>query len=122
VARAALAEMRASPNDPAKTPEAIAKRVAAHAERRRAALAWEKQNPGPHDLEHFRREIGPGLRAAVTAESPALPSDSVHSLQLVDGPRRTQQAPDPFVTRPCLTEESPVARIICGRVVIRVGG
>jgi hypothetical protein len=60
-ARAALAEMRASPNDPAKAPEAVAKRVAAHAERRRAALLWEKENPGPHDVELFRREIAPAL-------------------------------------------------------------
>jgi hypothetical protein len=64
VARAVLAEMRASPNDPAKAPEAVAKRVAAHAERRRAALAWEKENPGPHDVEHFRQEIAPALRDA----------------------------------------------------------
>jgi hypothetical protein len=63
-ARAVLAEMRASPNDPAKAPEAIAKRVAAHAERRHAALAWEKENPGPHDVNLFRREIVPALRDA----------------------------------------------------------
>lgn len=63
VARAALAEMRASPNDPAKTPEAIAKRVAGHAERRRAALAWEKENPGPHNAEIFKSEIAPSLSA-----------------------------------------------------------
>lgn len=48
-------------NDPAKSSEAVAKRVAAHAERRKAALAWEEANPGPRDMDSFRREIAPAL-------------------------------------------------------------
>jgi hypothetical protein len=60
-ARAALTKMRASPNDPAKAPQAVAKRVAAHAERLKAARAWELQHPGPHDVEAFKREIAPSL-------------------------------------------------------------
>jgi hypothetical protein len=67
-ARAVLAEMRASSGDPAKAPEAVAKRVAAHSERRQAALAWEEVNPGPHDPEHFRQEIVPALRDATLPE------------------------------------------------------
>lgn len=64
-ARQVLAEMRASADDPARSPQAIAKRVAKNAARREAALAWERQNPWPHDLERFTREILPGL-ASVT--------------------------------------------------------
>jgi hypothetical protein len=56
-ARGVLAEMRASANDPARSPEAIAKRVATRAKRREVALAWEKENPGPHDVEMFRRDV-----------------------------------------------------------------
>ena len=54
--------MRASSDDPARSPEAVAKRVATNAERRESALAWEGQNPGPHDPELFRREIAPSLQ------------------------------------------------------------
>jgi len=61
-AREVLAEMRASSDDPARSPEAVAKRVATNAERRESALAWEGQNPGPHDPELFRREIAPSLQ------------------------------------------------------------
>jgi CRISPR-associated endonuclease Cas1 len=64
-ARHVLAEMRASANDPARSPEAIAKRVAANGARRKAALAWERENPGPRDSEEFRERILPGL-AGVT--------------------------------------------------------
>ena len=60
-ARVVLSQMRASPEDPAKTPEAIAKRVAAHAARRGAARAWEKVHPGPHDVNVFTRDIAPAL-------------------------------------------------------------
>lgn len=61
VARAVLGEMRTSPNDPAKTPEAIAKRVAAHSARHRAAVAWDRINPGPHDRDEFCRRVAPML-------------------------------------------------------------
>jgi CRISPR-associated endonuclease Cas1 len=64
-ARRVLVEMRASPDDPARTPQAIGKRVATNAIRREAALAWERKHPGPHDAEVFRREVLPAL-AAVT--------------------------------------------------------
>jgi hypothetical protein len=64
-ARRVLSEMRASHDDPARSPQAVAKRVATNAERRQAALAWERKHPGPHDAEEFRREILPAL-AAVT--------------------------------------------------------
>jgi CRISPR-associated endonuclease Cas1 len=60
-AREVLAEMRASPNDPARSPQAIAKRVATNAARREAALAWERENPGPHDPAQFTRDILPRL-------------------------------------------------------------
>ena len=60
-ARGVLADMRASADDPARSPEAIAKRVKANSERRKAALAWERKNPGPHDPEVFRSEILPAL-------------------------------------------------------------
>lgn len=60
-ARRVLVEMRASPNDPARTPQAVAKRVATNAIRREAALAWEKEHPGPHDSEVFHRDILPRL-------------------------------------------------------------
>lgn len=60
-ARVALAGMRSSPDDPARTPDAIAKRVAKHAEQHEAARAWEAENPGPHDREIFRSEIAPLL-------------------------------------------------------------
>jgi CRISPR-associated protein Cas1 len=60
-ARKVLAEMRASPDDPARSAEAIAKRVATNADRRRVALTWELRNPGPHDPEVFRTDILPGL-------------------------------------------------------------
>lgn len=63
-ARDVLARMRASSDDPARSSEAIAKRVATNAERRRSALAWEQRNPGPHDPESFRREVLPGLQTA----------------------------------------------------------
>lgn len=64
-ARAVLAEMRGSANDPAQTAEAKAKRVTAYQQRKEAARAWEQANPGPHDPELYRSEILPGL-AAVT--------------------------------------------------------
>ena len=64
-ARQVLAEMRTSANDPARSPEAIEKRLAANAARRTAALAWERENPGPHDDQEFRRDILPRL-ATVT--------------------------------------------------------
>lgn len=60
-ARQVLAEMRAAADDPARSPRAIAKRVATNAARREAALAWERKNPGPHDVENFRQEILPAL-------------------------------------------------------------
>jgi len=60
--RNVLAEMRASPDDPARSAAAVAKRVATNAERRKTALEWEKRNPGPHDREVFRTEILPGLQ------------------------------------------------------------
>ncbi len=60
-ARQVLAEMRASADDPARSPRAVAKRVATNTARREAALAWERENPGPHDAEEFRRDILPAL-------------------------------------------------------------
>jgi hypothetical protein len=60
-ARRVLEEMRTSPDDPARSAEAIAKRVAAHSKRRTAALAWAAANPGPHDATVFRQEIAPKL-------------------------------------------------------------
>jgi CRISPR-associated endonuclease Cas1 len=60
-ARQVLAEMRASADDPSRSPEAVAKRVKTNSERRKAALAWERKNPGPHDPEMFRSEILPTL-------------------------------------------------------------
>lgn len=60
--RNVLKEMRGSPDDPARSAEAVAKRVATNAERRNATLAWERQNPGPRDAEAFRREILPRLQ------------------------------------------------------------
>jgi hypothetical protein len=53
--------MRASKQDPAKTPEAMARRVEAVAKRKEAARLWESINPGPHDVEAFRREVLPAL-------------------------------------------------------------
>jgi hypothetical protein len=63
-ARSVLAEMRASPDDPAKNPDAIAKRVAVHAQRRKAARAWEVENPGPYDRQAFERDVVPTLAEA----------------------------------------------------------
>jgi hypothetical protein len=60
-ARQVLAEMRASADDPARSPEAIAKRVATNAMRREAARAWEQENPGPHDRQVYRSETLPSL-------------------------------------------------------------
>ena len=67
-ARAVLGEMRASPNDPAKSPEAVAKRVAAHAKHRTAALEWERDHPGPHDPQEFKRDVAPWLGGATLAQ------------------------------------------------------
>jgi hypothetical protein len=55
-------EMRASDSDPARSPEARAKRPATNARRRQEALAWEQMNPGPHDQEVYNSEILPRLR------------------------------------------------------------
>lgn len=63
-ARRMLNEMRASADDPARSPQAIAKRVASNTKRRNASLAWERENPGPHDPDMFRSKILPGLAAA----------------------------------------------------------
>ncbi len=63
-ARQVLTEMRATADDPARSPQAIAKRVATNAIRRDAALTWERENPGRHDPQMFRVEILPGLSAA----------------------------------------------------------
>ena len=60
-ARDVLTQMRASGDDPARTPEAVAKRVAAHAEQRKKALAWDANNPGPHNSDAFRRDVLPAL-------------------------------------------------------------
>lgn len=60
-AKSTLATMRHSDNDPAKTPEAIAKRVAKVAQRKDEARVWEMSNPGPYDSETFRNEILPGI-------------------------------------------------------------
>ncbi|MGH2659711.1 MAG: hypothetical protein ACRDHS_08610 [Actinomycetota bacterium] len=57
--------MRASADDPARSPQAIARRVATNAMRREAALAWERENPGQHDVEEFILNILPRL-AGVT--------------------------------------------------------
>lgn len=61
-ARKVLAEMRASDSDPARSPQAKAKRLATNARRRQEAIAWEQMNPGPHDQEVFNLEILPRLR------------------------------------------------------------
>lgn len=60
-AKRKLAEMRASDRDPAKSPEAIAKRVATYAKRKEASRLWEHENPGPHDRADFRDRILPAL-------------------------------------------------------------
>lgn len=41
--------------------EAKAKRAATLNSRRRAVRAWEQANPGPHNLDVFRRQILPKL-------------------------------------------------------------
>jgi CRISPR-associated endonuclease Cas1 len=63
-ARRVLADMRSSREDPARSPEAKAKRVATNARRREAVLEWERSNPGNHDPEFFRSEILPWLQRA----------------------------------------------------------
>jgi hypothetical protein len=60
-AKRTLAEMRSSEADPAQTPEAKAKRVAAFRKRKQTAKEWERANPGPHDREDFVRDVLPGL-------------------------------------------------------------
>jgi uncharacterized Zn finger protein (UPF0148 family) len=67
-ARRVMAEMRASPDDPAKRPEAIAKRVAAHRARLEAARAWEREHPGPYDRETYLREILPRLQEVTVTQ------------------------------------------------------
>jgi CRISP-associated protein Cas1 len=63
-ARDVLTKMRASEGDPARSSGAKDRRVATNGERRRQALAWEQDNPGPHDPSVFTVEILPGLRNA----------------------------------------------------------
>lgn len=58
-ARGVLAEMRTSADDPAQTPEAKAKRIAAYQARKERARSWMRENPGPYDPEVFRSEILP---------------------------------------------------------------
>jgi CRISPR-associated endonuclease Cas1 len=67
-ARSVLAEMRASPDDPARLPEAKAKRLASNAVRREAARAWERENPGPYYTDEFRMTILPGLEKATLTQ------------------------------------------------------
>jgi hypothetical protein len=99
-ARAVLVAMRASPNDPAKTPEAVAKRVAAHAERRQVALLWDKENPGPHDVERFRREIAPLLEyATLPAMMRATGLSSVYCWRI----KRGERIPHPMHWGPLAT-------------------
>jgi hypothetical protein len=64
-AQTVLTEMRSSDHDPAQTDDAKAKRVAAYKSRKKAARAWAKKNPGPHDVAFYRAEILPRL-ATVT--------------------------------------------------------
>lgn len=66
--RSVLVEMRGRANDPAKSPEAKAKRTATMARRKAAATAWERKNPGVFDREVFLAEILPGLAQATLPE------------------------------------------------------
>lgn len=92
-ARRVLAEMRASADDPARSPEAKAKRVATNAARREAALAWEQENPGPHNTEKFRREILPGLaEVTLTQMMRATGLSSRYCLRI----RRGERVPHPM--------------------------
>ena len=55
-ARATFHDMRNSPSEPARSLEAVAERVAAHPARRKATIAWEQENRGPHDIAAFQRD------------------------------------------------------------------
>jgi hypothetical protein len=62
-ARTVLAEMRASPDDPAKSPEARAKKVAAAQRHERAKENWERTHGKGFDEQRYEREILPRLHA-----------------------------------------------------------
>jgi hypothetical protein len=60
----ALAQKRAEGQDPARTPEALAKLGKSIAQRNQERREWEHEHRGAHvDPDIFRREILPGLRA-----------------------------------------------------------
>jgi CRISPR-associated endonuclease Cas1 len=92
-ARSTLAEMRSSPNDPARSSEAIAKRVATYSKRREAARLWQRENPGPHHKDQFRRDVLPRLQAVTLPQMVrATGLSSKYCLQI----RRGERVPHPM--------------------------
>jgi hypothetical protein len=61
--RETLAAMRASENDPARSPEARAKLAAASRERMRAIRGWEREHGKTFDAERYETEILPAIQA-----------------------------------------------------------
>ena len=58
----AIRSMRASPDDPAKSPEAKAKRAASNTEQERARRAWEREHGRDFDLARYEQEVVPVIR------------------------------------------------------------
>lgn len=70
-ARQVLEEMRASPDGPARSPEAIAQESGNKRRAKKSCARLEQNNPGPHDPDVFQLEILPTLQEGHAAADDA---------------------------------------------------